>query len=305
MIKSIAAVLIFLLGVASLAFVLPNMDEFVQYHLLACFTHDFSSLNTFRESCDESLRLQFLGVSLPIRATAYIGSFAGWLYFPFLLLSKSFISARIYCGLILFTMVMSIKKQSNASLLVSVTSVFLLFPLVLMTVMDSGPCALQILIALSMPWLFSCALNEHNSYKKIIYLIILNVSIFAAVEIKPYFLYVLPFFLIHSYFEAKVVWRRFLLSIVPAMIALAVYFFSKTMDGNYYIFELIGVSKELVSPPIFTKSWRAILDYVVTFRGYWMRHKVIPPLELIQLLSGMMFISIMAVLFLKKSIDRI
>lgn len=117
-----------------------NMDEFCHYHSIISRHYKYNVLNTFRENC-RGYDLNFLntGLSLPLRAYAYEGSFSSLCYYPLFLIWRSPKSARFW-GL-LFLLVQSLLLGRIFNFKYEYILLFLLafFPYFFQHLVDTGP----------------------------------------------------------------------------------------------------------------------------------------------------------------------
>ena len=78
------------------SFVPVNMDEFCQYHVLACNEYPLNKLNVFRERCDAcDLSLVKGGAFFPLLTYSYMGSVSAAVYYPLFKLWHSPYSSRL------------------------------------------------------------------------------------------------------------------------------------------------------------------------------------------------------------------
>lgn len=165
------------------------MDEFIQYHALACKYYPANSLNVFREACGAyDLRLFGTDMVLPLRSYGYVGSATSILYLPFFLLWKSVISGRAFGAILLAIEALILAKTRKLPYSAVFASLLVFFPYAFQHLVDTGPVGVQMLCI----FLLSALAHKWATTRKIVYPILCGLIVFFAMWIKPIFGTVVP-----------------------------------------------------------------------------------------------------------------
>jgi hypothetical protein len=132
----------------------PNMDEFSSYQPIACRLYPHGAENVFREGCDNYL-LKVFGHWLPLRSYGYVGSGQAMRYLPFFLLWRDFYSARLIDFSALVAIYYVIRRTTGVSRWTGAALIFLCFPVVFQTAVDTGPISFDFAMALVIPFLIA------------------------------------------------------------------------------------------------------------------------------------------------------
>lgn len=269
---------IFLFIVTMIIRVVPiNVDESIQYHVIACDFYDNAKYHTFWNPCDGSSNLNLLGIHLK-RAYTYLGAFSSYFYYPFFRLYPSILTQRLVgvFFLIIFVTILVLLESKNR---LSVTVIFgLSFPIVYQLINDTGPVRYGIFMIVFTPLFVKFILRMRQTYTKTFLNIILGFLLFLAVEDKPFFLYFIPSIILlvisYNYEEeneqriidlAKSLFKELLISIMVFIILTSLYLFlAKTGSGKIYIFELMNRVNSKNST-VFLKN---ILSYMTNFQKF-------------------------------------
>ncbi len=176
-----------------LIFLPSNMDEFLPYHVISCDYYPNAELHTLREPCDSSYDLNLWGLTLK-RAYFYVGSWSSWLYYPLFLLIPHPISHKLL-GAIFFLVILWLtnrleqdhSKQSWWLLRLAIS-----FPILYQLVFDTGPVRWGLLVLFGSPLLIKYIQQQRNIIFNLAIQLLLGITVFLAVEDKPFFLYLVP-----------------------------------------------------------------------------------------------------------------
>jgi len=173
----------------ALFFVPMNMDEAGIYHLLACRAYPFAPLNTFREACgtQNDLMLPF-GLHIA-HSEFYTGIWHSVLYAPFYFLFHTSGAQYAFnlCFLLAFAALLA---RATAKPLLSFALVLAFFPFVFQFVHDTGPVTYAMLMfPLSAVFLKKIMDASPTRY---FYAAVWAFLVLAAIEEKPFFVYLLP-----------------------------------------------------------------------------------------------------------------
>jgi hypothetical protein len=173
--------------VAAIILMIPShQDEFVMYHVLACFQPS-QQFNTFTESCS-NYPIQ-LGHWEFQRSWRYLGATSSMLLAPFQWAWSSlwtpYLWGVIALGLTAWGVTKSFRVPSRA------LPVFLLyFPLTFAILRDSGPVRLSMIALAWTPFLMLLVLRARRA--AILWTVVLATLWILATEDKPFFLYLMP-----------------------------------------------------------------------------------------------------------------
>ncbi|HPO48924.1 MAG TPA: hypothetical protein PLO89_01235 [Spirochaetota bacterium] len=246
------------------AFVIPpSMDEFLPYHQFARFFFPDSKEHKFREPANDSFDIRIFGLKLPLRAYPYIGYSESLRYLPFYLISRSYISARIMKLILILLSLFALWKVTKIPLHFATILVLFNLPLIFQMIVDTGPVAYQIMIALLIPLII-------KETKNVFFAILSGILLYFAFEIKTIFFYlsfpiaVVSFFLIINDFikesKKEKIKRIIFVSIIiiSFLIPTVITITGKTKYGSFYCGELIQSRKNI-----------SIID----FEGQYARYK--------------------------------
>ncbi len=127
-------------------FVPLHMDEFFQYHNLACWAYPLNAFNVFIEGCGaHDLNLFNSGWVLPVRTFAYAGSLPSLYYAPLLYLWPSPASAAFLGYLFLLLEAEMLRRIVGIAFWKILLFLLLLLPYAVLHLADTGPVAFQCL----------------------------------------------------------------------------------------------------------------------------------------------------------------
>ena len=161
----------------------PSMDEFLPYHQFARFFFPDSKEHIFREAADDSFDIKIFGLKLPLRAYPYIGYSEGLRYFPFYIISKTYISARVMKLFLILLLLFALWKLTNIPLHLASLIVLFNLPVIFQMLVDTGPVAYQLMISLMAPFLITRS-------KNIFIAILTGILLYFAFELKTIFFYI-------------------------------------------------------------------------------------------------------------------
>ncbi len=172
-------------------FVPPDMDDFIQFHALACWYYPNAALHISEEPCNGALNVKLLGVWEWARAYDYIGSAYSFLYYPLFLLWPHWYSASLLGVLLMIPGVLAASRLLGVRMDVAALAL-LPFPVLFYTLRDNGQVTLQLALLYVLPWLAYrtvCAKRTSAWW-------LLNVAggllLALGVESKPVLLYFMP-----------------------------------------------------------------------------------------------------------------
>lgn len=172
--------------VAIIALVPAHQDEYVMYHVLACFQPS-QQLNTFTESCaDYPIAIGNWEFQ---RSWRYLGAMSSLLLAPFQSVWPSlwtpFLWGVVALGLIAWGVKKSFQIPASALPLVA-----LYFPLTFAILRDSGPIRLSMIVLAWTPVLVILVLRAQRG--AIVWAFVLTAAWVFATEDKPFFVYLMP-----------------------------------------------------------------------------------------------------------------
>ena len=278
LISSLAIAAIFLFSTTMIIKAVPiNVDESIQYHVIACEFYELAKFHTFWNACDGSRNLDFLGVKLK-RAYDYIGAFSSYFYYPFFRLSPNILTQRllgVFFLIVLVTAVMLLEVQNKTSVLVLFG---LSFPITYQFINDTGPVRFGIFMIALTPLIVKFTIRAKQTYTKLLLNLVLGFLLFLAVEDKPFFLYFTPAIalLTIAYNHDETSLRPILDSLrtlqremwpsaaIFLTLTSAYLLMAKTTSGQPYIFELMAS----VKPQKFTEALKSLLSFMVNFEKF-------------------------------------
>jgi hypothetical protein len=163
-----------------------NMDEFIMYHVLACWEPS-QQLNVYRDSC--TWYPTRLGPIEFQRSYEYVGITSSLLLAPFHALSKSIWTPYAVGALALVASVWGLVKCFMLPRCI-MPALVLFLPLVFTMLHDSGPVRVGLLVMAWSPIVAVQYLEAKRS--RIIWLVLLMLMWAIAVEDKPFFVYLMP-----------------------------------------------------------------------------------------------------------------
>ncbi|MDP2652616.1 MAG: hypothetical protein Q8Q08_01135 [Candidatus Omnitrophota bacterium] len=170
-----------------------NMDEFLQYHALACHYYPHNQLNVFRESCREYELAIVPGQYWPLRSYFYVGSFPGLLYFPLFKLWPSPYSARLLGLLFLTAQAFLLTRLFRTRFLLNLCLLLVFFPYAFQHMAETGPVSFQITSVFLICYLIkkwtSAAGREDMLWR---YPLSIGLVLFLGIWIKLAYFFVLP-----------------------------------------------------------------------------------------------------------------
>jgi len=185
-------------SLAWLVFFVPStMDEFLPYHRLACWSHSYSQLNTFREGCNLHCN-DFFGFKYH-RSFAYVGVTSSLIYYPFFKLFPQIMSHYILG--IIFLIIIALLFSKSLDIPYRISLIPILYPPLTMAIThDTGPVRLALLtypvIAICVSRLVSVRYCWVN---KLFWICFSTCLILLALEDKPFYAYLFPSILLLSF----------------------------------------------------------------------------------------------------------
>ena len=271
---------IFLFVMTMIIIVVPiNVDESVQYHVIACNFYDNAKYHTFMNSCDGSSDLNLLGIHIK-RAYGYIGSFSSYFYYPFFRLHPSILTQKlvgVFFSIIFVTTLMLLEDKNRMSVMVMFG---LSFPISYQLVNDTGPVRYGIFMSVFTPLFVKFILRIRQNYVKILLNIVLGFMLFLAVEDKIFFLYFIPsitlLVIAYNYeekygqriidsinFLLKELWISIIIFVILTLLYLIV---AKTSSGHIFVFELMESYKAYQYS--FTGVLKTFLSFMINFQKF-------------------------------------
>ena len=185
-------VVIFLYMTTMIITVVPiQVDESIQYHVIACDFYKNAKYHTFWNPCDGPTNLNLLGNQLK-RAYHYVGGFSSYFYYPFFRLYPSILTQRLVGVFFLIAIVGTLTVLESENKLTVVVLFGLSFPLIYQLANDTGPVRYGLFIGTFTPWFVKRLIRLKRKSVKALLSIILGFLLFLAVEDKPFFIYLLP-----------------------------------------------------------------------------------------------------------------
>jgi len=171
-------------------FVPSNMDEFLQYHRIACTAFPNALEHIFREGCTEH-PTRFLGFDF-YRSYSYAGYSSNLLYWPFYYVYPAPASHHLLGVLILMIFsFLLVKAFTLAKETVVIPLIY--FPILFQMIHDSGPIRLAVLSFPIVALLASQLVAENTSLpRRGLSFVILFIVVSIAIENKPFYVYLLP-----------------------------------------------------------------------------------------------------------------
>lgn len=191
------AIVIFLLGFwGFVELVPPNMDEFIKYHRLACWSFNGSAYSILQEGCDKYSASVF-GFQFH-RNYQYIGVISNFLYAPFYYLAPNIYSHYAFgLVLLLFFSILLVKSLEVKWVCIFIPLTF--FPIIYLMIHDHGPASLSLITYPIFFLLIQKLFAEHLSLNKYIFLSIgIAVTLLIGLDEKVFYLYLIPQILILS-----------------------------------------------------------------------------------------------------------
>ncbi|MBF0538131.1 MAG: hypothetical protein HQL03_07755 [Nitrospirae bacterium] len=224
----------------------PNMDEYLQYHQLACYFFPNATENTFREGCSGIYDLKILGKFLPLRSYLYVGFTQSLFYLPMYLLWPYYLSARVMGILALLIITYVIHRLSRTPLWLSGLIVLCSFPVVYQCITDRGPVIYQMALMFVLLYMATRPINPRRGA-------LIGLIIFVCIEQKAFFVNFIPAVTIVAFFLLKPVFDtsdrtarlRMLSSLLIAAVAAAVptliIMTAETRYGSRYYNDLLNL----------------------------------------------------------------
>jgi hypothetical protein len=135
-----------------LYYIPPDMDVFNQYHALACWHYPNSVLHSFREPCDDGLKLKLFGDISWWRSYRYVGATYSMLYYPLFLLWPSRYSVTILCVLVMALGIFAASRLLKIQLWIATLLLAATFPIFFYTIYDYGQLTLQLCLLYALPY---------------------------------------------------------------------------------------------------------------------------------------------------------
>jgi len=252
-----------------------QVDESIQYHVIACDFYKNAKYHTFWNPCDGSTNLNLLGIQLK-RAYHYVGGFSSYFYYPFFRVSPSILTQRLIGVFFLIALVATITLLEPEKKLVVVVLFGLSFPLVYQLIDDTGPVRYSLFIAAFTPWFVGRIVRIRRKSVKAFLNIVLGFLLFFAVEDKPFFLYLVPSVLLLTIAyncnnkqgvigAAKLIVTEMLIALLVFGTLVYLYLIvARTNSGERYISELVS----LVKPYSMTDELLYILSFMTNFEKF-------------------------------------
>ena len=168
-----------------------NVDESVQYHVIACNDYPNARYHTFWNPCDGSMDLQLLGVRIP-RSYNYIGGLSSVLYWPFYKVYPSIATQRTI-GLFFLAAYLFVIGRLEPEHPPTVLILFgVSFPILYQVIADTGPIRYSLFLITLTPLWMKLIERAKTRRRHAIFSVVLGILLFLAVEDKPFFLYFTP-----------------------------------------------------------------------------------------------------------------
>ena len=249
------------------------MDEFTAYHALGCAAYPLSrQLNVYRERCaDDELTLPLASRPLPVRSYLYVGSFPVVPFYPFWLLFRAPVAARVQGAAFLLLAVHLFSRLAGTrwatTLLAAI--VFPIFPGAFLV--DTGPVGLSLVLLASVLLLVRDAAGADTPSGAWPRAAAAGAVAFLGLWTKLNFVWMLPAVLLFWLYELRRT-ERWLAALRPAAVIFAAFgaallvpttwlLLARTPDGaRYYdVVRLGGVSAD---PEAIATQARTLASYV-------------------------------------------
>lgn len=184
-----------------------QMDEFMFYHPIACNYFPQAKLNIYREACG-SYDLKIGQNWLPLRSFHYVGVFNALVYFPLYLLWPSPESVRILGMIFLLSFVILSCRFTMAKFMMGWVFALSSFPILFQFLVDTGPVAFQGCVYAATLCICSLMMRAQLGWKYVtLSATLVGILSFFAVELKAFYLYLVPALIIPILSEAWVAVR--------------------------------------------------------------------------------------------------
>ena len=176
-----------------------NMDEFLSYHVLACYYYPLNKLNTFTQACRCHDLAPFGNYYLPIRSNLYVGgSLLSLVYYPLFKLWPSPYSARLLVLIFLFLQAFILHRIFRVNLLLSFILLLFCMPYAFQHMVDTGPIifhtiSIFLVYYLMQRWKLSLKGDSHGSWN---YPALIGIVLFLGIYLKLAYFFILPSILI-------------------------------------------------------------------------------------------------------------
>lgn len=119
-----------------------NNDEAIHFQPIACTMFPFAELHKFREACGAK-DLTLWGIRLPLRSFHYAGATSGLFFLPLWWLINNEVAIRIWGALVWLLNSILLARIINVSWAISTSVVMLSVPVIVQSVIDTGPTSFQ------------------------------------------------------------------------------------------------------------------------------------------------------------------
>ena len=264
---SILAVALALAVVVITAIAIPwHMDEFIMYHVLACWQPE-QQLNSYRESC--TAYPTELGPWEFQRSYLYAGITSSLILAPFFALVPSIWTPYAVGALFLGAIALGLTKALGLPLRFALVGI-VFFPLLFTVLHDGGPVRLALMALVWTPVLAAVYLRARQLPKALIILAVSSLWMLAT-EDKPFFLFLIPgiaVFTLASLASRKLLyvarqrWKELLaFLIIPSTLCVALLVLLRVKDMPY----LLYLSQQAPSPGLNEMALNAVKGGVLTF----------------------------------------
>ncbi len=224
-----------------------NLDEFLHYHTIFCNEHLFPNnhLNTFKMGC-KNFNLKLWGIfDLPLRSYYYTGNLHSLFYWPFYLIYKNPLSARLLGFIFIIIQSFFLYKITKIKFEYILLFLIAFFPYFYPHIIDTGPISFAITSIFIIIYLFKEYAKKPNFW----YLFGITILLFLGIWNKLNHIWYFPFlFIIFIYIglnnlktikkNIKSVWKHCLINTIVLTGLISSLLLAKDSMGNYPYYKL-------------------------------------------------------------------
>jgi hypothetical protein len=181
-----------LIAALIMCYVPPDMDDYNQYHALACWHYPYSSLNVFAIPCAGKMNLKLWGGIIWPRSYWYVGAAYSLLYYPLFMLWPQWQSTVLLGIVIMIPGVLSASRLLKVSLPVTLLVLCGTFPVMYYVLRDYGQITLQFSLLYLIPWALYKAATGLRVRAWLPFSMLAGFLLAMGVESKPLFCYFVP-----------------------------------------------------------------------------------------------------------------